>query len=58
MQRLVGSFRKQRRLAGYQRKRDAIYNILVESGFDVTLPEGTFYIFPKSPIEDDMSSSG
>ena len=55
MQRLVGKFQKNSvDVAGYRRKRDAIYNILVESGFDVGLPEGTFYIFPKSPIEDDV----
>ena len=26
----------------------------MESGFDVDLPDGTFYIFPKSPIADDI----
>jgi aspartate aminotransferase len=26
----------------------------VDAGFEVKLPEGTFYIFPKSPIEDDI----
>jgi aspartate aminotransferase len=55
MQRLVGKFQKNSvDVSGYRRKRDAIYNILIESGFDVLLPEGTFYIFPKSPIEDDI----
>ncbi len=55
MQRLVGKFQKNSvDVTGYRRKRDAIYNILIESGFDVDLPEGTFYIFPKSPIEDDI----
>ncbi len=55
MQRLVGRFQKNSvDVAGYQQKRDAIYNILVESGFKVLKPEGTFYIFPKSPIADDV----
>ncbi len=55
MQRLVGKFQKNSvDVSGYRRKRDAIYNILIESGFDVDLPAGTFYIFPKSPIEDDI----
>jgi aspartate aminotransferase len=55
MQRLVGKFQKNSvDVSGYRRKRDAIYNILKESGFDVRLPAGTFYIFPKSPIEDDI----
>jgi aspartate aminotransferase len=38
----------------YQRKRDAIYRILVESGFNVTKPLGAFYIFPQSPVPDDI----
>jgi aspartate aminotransferase len=55
MQRLVGSFQKNSvDVAGYQQKRDAIYDILVESGFEVVRPGGTFYIFPKSPMEDDV----
>ncbi len=55
MQRLVGKFQKNSvDVSGYRHKRDAIYKILVEAGFDVALPEGTFYIFPKSPIEDDI----
>jgi aspartate aminotransferase len=55
MQRLVGRFQKNSvDVAGYQQKRDAIYSILVESGFDVALPRGTFYIFPKAPLEDDV----
>ncbi len=59
MQRLVGKFQKNSvDVSGYRRKRDAIYNILIESGFDVDLPEGTFYIFPKSPIADDIEFIG
>lgn len=55
MQRVVGRFQKNSVDVGsYQQKRDAIYRILVESGFEVILPEGTFYIFPKSPIGDDI----
>ena len=55
MQRLAGKFQKNSvDVAAYRSKRDAIYDILVESGFDVDLPDGTFYIFPKSPIADDI----
>jgi aspartate aminotransferase len=55
MQRVVGSYQKNSvDVSDYQHRRDAIYRILIESGFDVRLPEGTFYIFPKSPIEDDI----
>lgn len=38
----------------YQRKRDRIYEALISSGYDVVKPEGTFYVFPKSPISDDV----
>ncbi len=59
MQRLVGRFQKNSvDLSGYRAKRDAIYRILVDAGFDVDLPEGTFYIFPKCPIEDDIEFIG
>ena len=55
MQRLVGDFQKNSVDIGrYQRKRDAIYNTLVEAGFEVVKPAGAFYIFPKSPLEDDV----
>jgi aspartate aminotransferase len=55
MQRLVARYQKNSvDLAGYRQRRDAIHGILVDAGFDVDLPKGTFYIFPKSPIEDDV----
>ncbi len=55
MQRLVGKFQENSvDIADYQHKRDVIYSILVEAGFDVVKPEGAFYIFPKSPIPDDV----
>ncbi len=40
-------------IAEYARKRDLLYNGLVEMGYSVVKPQGAFYIFPKSPIEDD-----
>lgn len=55
MQRVVGKFQDTEiDITEYQRRRDAIYDILVESGFEVTKPLGAFYIFPKSPIPDDI----
>jgi aspartate aminotransferase len=55
MQRLVGKFQKNSvDVMDYQKRRDAMCDILIEAGFDVKLPEGTFYIFPKSPIENDI----
>ena len=55
MQRVVGKFQNTSvDIMEYQRRRDAIYDILVESGFEVIKPLGAFYIFPKSPIPDDI----
>jgi len=55
MQRLVKGFQKNSvDIADYQKKRDAIYDILIQSGYEVVKPLGAFYIFPKSPIEDDI----
>jgi aspartate aminotransferase len=55
MQRLVAGFQKVSvDLDDYRAKRDALYGILVEAGFSAVKPEGAFYIFPKSPIPDDV----
>jgi len=55
MQRVVGKFQNAKiDITEYQRRRDAIYEILVESGFEVIKPLGAFYIFPKSPMPDDI----
>jgi aspartate aminotransferase len=42
-------------IAEYQRKRDLLYKNLVEMGYSVLKPRGAFYLFPKSPIEDDVA---
>ena len=39
----------------YQRKRDYLHGQLVEMGYSVPLPQGAFYLFPKSPLEDDAA---
>jgi aspartate aminotransferase len=41
-------------LTPYQRNRDLLYKSLTDVGYDVPNPEGAFYLFPKSPIEDDI----
>ncbi|MCF8044644.1 MAG: aminotransferase class I/II-fold pyridoxal phosphate-dependent enzyme, partial [Desulfarculaceae bacterium] len=41
-------------IGAYKRKRDLLAKGLNEAGFDFHLPEGTFYFFPKSPVEDDV----
>jgi len=38
----------------YARKRELICAILEEAGFDFVKPPGTFYVFPKSPLGDDV----
>ena len=38
----------------YQRKRDFLYEELTLLGYDVVKPKGAFYMFPRSPIEDDV----
>jgi aspartate aminotransferase len=42
-------------VADYQRKRDSLYAHLKEMGYSVIKPGGAFYMFPKSPIEDDIA---
>ncbi len=37
----------------YRKNRDLLYQHLTEIGFSCVKPEGGFYLFPKSPIEDD-----
>ena len=40
-------------VADYQRKRDYLYTQLTEMGYSVVKPQGAFYLFPKSLLEDD-----
>ena len=41
----------------YQRNRDVLYDTLTTSGYEVYKPQGSFYMFPRSPIEDDLAFS-
>ncbi|NOQ41842.1 MAG: pyridoxal phosphate-dependent aminotransferase [Desulfuromusa sp.] len=38
----------------YRRKRDLLYNKLTDLGFEMVKPGGGFYLFPKSPLADEM----
>jgi len=38
----------------YEKKRNLLSKGLREAGYDFVLPDGTFYLFPKSPIPDDV----
>ena len=39
----------------YQSKRDYLHGELTGMGYSVFKPQGAFYLFPKSPIEDDVA---
>ena len=54
-QRVVGKFQRTSvSIDDYQEKRDALYEILMEAGFECVKPMGAFYMFPKSPIPDEL----
>jgi aspartate aminotransferase len=56
MQRLVTSLQGQSVGTDiYQRRRDLLYNHLTSVGFNVIKPQGAFYLFPQSPIPDDVA---
>ncbi len=40
-------------LSFYDRNREALYNGLIECGFECIKPQGAFYLFVKSPVEDE-----
>ena len=39
----------------YQSKRDFLYHHLTELGYSLVKPQGAFYMFPRSPIDDDVA---
>lgn len=41
-------------VADYQRKRDLLHERLTALGFHLHKPQGAFYLFPASPIEDEL----
>jgi aspartate aminotransferase len=38
----------------YREKRDLLVNGLKAAGYELTVPPGAFYLFPKSPLADDV----
>jgi aspartate aminotransferase len=38
----------------YRRKRDRFVNGLRAAGYELVVPPGAFYLFPKSPLADDV----
>ena len=45
-------------VAEYQQKRDFLYSALINMGYDLVKPQAAFYMFPKSPIKDDVEFVG
>lgn len=39
----------------YKRKRDLLCDGLADCGYEFTRPSGAFYLFPRTPIEDDVT---
>lgn len=55
MQRLVADLQHESvDIAAYQEKRDLLYGALTRMGFQMVQPDGAFYLFPKSPLADDV----
>jgi aspartate aminotransferase len=55
MQRLVAKLQDESvDIAEYQAKRDLLVRELRAMGFSMVRPDGAFYLFPKSPIADDV----
>jgi aspartate aminotransferase len=42
-------------IEAYARKRELLCSGLADAGYDFVKPQGAFYLFPKSPIEDDVA---
>lgn len=56
MQRLVAKLQDESvDIADYQAKRDLLVNELTAMGFEMVKPDGAFYLFPKSPLADDVA---
>lgn len=55
MQRLVASLQRESvDVEEYREKRDILYSHLTSLGFKMNKPDGAFYLFPKSPLPDDV----
>jgi aspartate aminotransferase len=42
----------------YQEKRDLLCDFLTSAGYDAPRPQGSYYVFPKTPIPDDIAFIG
>lgn len=56
MQRLVAKLQSESvDISLYQQKRDLLYENLTSMGFKMVKPDGAFYLFPQSPLPDDVA---
>ncbi len=59
MQRVVGAYPDGSvDVSLYEKRKQSICAVLQEAGYEFTAPRGTFYIFPNSPIADDVKFVG
>lgn len=42
---------------GYRENRELLLNELTSMGYEIVPPEGAFYLFPKSPLDDEVAFS-
>ena len=55
MQRVVANCLDERPdIEFYDKNRKMLYDALVKDGFDVVYPDGAFYLWVKSPVEDEL----
>lgn len=45
-------------VAAYQENRDLLCDALQSAGYDAPRPQGAYYVFPKTPIPDDIAFIG
>ena len=56
MQRIVAKLQSESvDIASYREKRDLLYGNLVSMGYRMVKPDGAFYLFPESPLADDVA---
>lgn len=56
MQRIVAKLQYESvDIAAYKQKRDLLYDSLTGMGYSMVKPDGAFYLFPKSPLTDDVA---
>ncbi len=56
MQRLVAKLQTESvDISAYLQKRDLLYDNLTQMGYKMVKPDGAFYLFPESPLADDVA---